>query len=850
MATGTASRGASPKPSKSGVLADQRERFIETQLRKTRNQVRSVELTTRLLVLMVGIVVYFLVVSLIDHWVVPGGMGIWTRLLCLAVLLIGGAVYLFQQIVPLFLYRVNSVYAAHTIERTKPSLKNSLVNFLMLRSHRSDVPEIVFSAIEEQAASNLSTTSIDHAVDRGKVIQLGYVLIGIVAVFCLYFILSPKSPLQTVGRVVLPWADISPASRVVLRDVQPGTSVVFRGEHVEISAEISRLRESEPVRLIYSTADRQLIDQTVDMKMDDTGLRYIATLPQMESTSVRTPQNGVQQDIDYRIEAGDASSQNYRLTVVQAPNILVDKVEYNYPAYIGRSREVVEQTGDLRGIEGTRVTIHATANQTIKSAYIDFEADGRNKKSMTVKGDKATATFELSLNQQRSGPQYGSYVLRFVTESDKPNREPIRYRIEVTPDYAPDISILEPSKSVTEAPLNSDVPFKVQASDPDFALAKVKLLAKVRGNVVLDQTLFPTADEKLYTGQFSQKFSLRFDQLAAVTTQLRPGDEVVYWAEATDNKSPHANVSKTAERTLKLLAPLANQPANRRENDPTKKEGATQPPKNTTDPDQSPDRDPKTDEENPLKEENENDPKKDDPANAETKTNERNKADQPDQEKQPPKTDTEQAKQPKSDNDNTEENSQEQGKSQENQSKDSGGDDSKKTDSKGDSKGGGKSGTSQAKDQSGGGKGGDPTEDNSSGTSGENPSRGSKTDSGKAEQSGKDKKTGSESGAPSGEQTGERTERPDGTGQDGARPEETTPKGGTPSDPKQSPRPVPTVGADGDALERALEDLEKQSGKSREQLMEEMAEKLEAEKKAHEKEARGDKPQQPGTPKG
>ena len=84
------------------------------------------------------------------------------------------------------------------------------------------------------------------------------------------------------------------------------------------------------------------------------------------------------QNLRYRIEAGDARSLDYRGDGRAAPSILVERIEYDYPEYTGYvDRERRRASGDIRAIEGTRVTIHARANGPIKQADVDFDADGR-----------------------------------------------------------------------------------------------------------------------------------------------------------------------------------------------------------------------------------------------------------------------------------------------------------------------------------------------------------------------------------------------------------------------------------------------------------------------------------------
>jgi hypothetical protein len=568
MATGTATTpvnsstgGASGSISRPG----DRERFIEAQLRRTRMQVRGVELSTRLMLLASIAIAFFLTVALIDHWIVPGGLGIYGRLALLAVFLIGAAMFVARELVPLLIYRINPLYAAETIERSKPTLKNTLLNFLMLRSNKSAVPEVVLEAVREQAATNLSRTQIEHVVDRSRLIHVGYVLVGMVALFAAYYLLSPKSPLETAGRVILPWADIAAPSRVEISNVQPGTATVFQGEQAKVTADVRGLNDDETVTLIYSTRDRQVVDQAIRMHRPQGSLLHTALLPPPDRAGVAgSLSEGLEQDVEYRIEAGDARTGTYRLTVIQAPNITIDRIEYRYPPYTKLEKRAVQKQGNLKGIEGTQVTIHAQANQPIKSAYIDLGSDGRNLRTMKVDGQRAMATLTLALNQERMRPQFDSYRLKFTAESGHRNPEPVRYRIGVIPDEAPTVQFLRPEKVETTVPLNSAVEFELKALDPDYALAEIRLLANVNSAPAFRRSLIPGGQQNPLTGNVNRRHGEDLSRVKLESGKsLKAGDVVEYWAEAEDNKSPQPNVTKTEIRRLVIAPPQQNQQQNR-----------------------------------------------------------------------------------------------------------------------------------------------------------------------------------------------------------------------------------------------------------------------------------------------
>src|SRR5205085_554713 len=109
--------------------------------------------------------------ALADHFV---GLGTLGRVLALVVLVGGSVYFLITSIVPLLVRTINPAYAARTIEEATPTLKNSLINFLLLRQDRSGIKEIVYQAVQRQAASDISMVPVESAVDRTRLIHAGY----------------------------------------------------------------------------------------------------------------------------------------------------------------------------------------------------------------------------------------------------------------------------------------------------------------------------------------------------------------------------------------------------------------------------------------------------------------------------------------------------------------------------------------------------------------------------------------------------------------------------------------------------------------------------------------------------
>ena len=174
--------------------------------------------------------------AVLDQWVFHHGLGFLVRLGLFAVWVAGAGAFIWRFLVPPLANRINPVFAAQTIEQVRPSLKNSLINFLLLRAHPQDVAPVVYRAMEHRAAADLLKVPADHALERGRVVHLACVLAAVVGVFALYLALSPKNPFVSAGRVLWPWSSVAAPTRAHIEEVSPGDEVVFTDDREPISA--------------------------------------------------------------------------------------------------------------------------------------------------------------------------------------------------------------------------------------------------------------------------------------------------------------------------------------------------------------------------------------------------------------------------------------------------------------------------------------------------------------------------------------------------------------------------------------------------------------------------------------
>ena len=205
------------------------------------------------------------------------------------------------RLLPPLLHRINPIFAAATIEKSQPTLKNSLINFLLLRGRRQEVAAPFYRAMESRAAADLSNVEIEVAVDRTHSGSPGLRSVGHRGV------VQPLSgrvaeesrcarPRESSSLVDDRSADASDDSRRAARHCARA-STANRSPSRPMS---TGLRDGRAAPLIYSTSDGQIVDQEIPMTRTEDGLRYECRFP---------PGNlGLQQDCEYYLAGGDCQT--------------------------------------------------------------------------------------------------------------------------------------------------------------------------------------------------------------------------------------------------------------------------------------------------------------------------------------------------------------------------------------------------------------------------------------------------------------------------------------------------------------------------------------------------------------
>ena len=551
------------KSSTTNQQANRVQQYLDGQLEKTREQVKWNDLIVACLTWAAAVAAFLLVLALIDAWVVSfSTAGRW---LAFATLMLGSVAWLALAIVPLFLRKINLNYAAQMIEQATPDVKNSILNYSLLRKQDQSINVAVMDAVSRQAAHKLKSIPSDNTVDRSQLIRIGFILVGLMVFAVTYKLISPRDPLQTVQRVLFPGQSLAKPASVQISQVTPGNARVFFGDSLQVTAQVKGPHLPEDVRLVISSEDGQITDLSIPMEVDETGRSYQGL--------ISPGKGGIQQALRYRVEARDGVSPEFKIVVKANPSIAIETIELTPPTYTRLPKRTLKGRGDLEAIEGTEAMIFAAANLPIQVAYIELlnavpGDDPQNPNAKVMKpaappiemrllpDNRASGRFNVTLNSTRTRPRATHYQIRFVSTNDERNETPNVYPIRVTPDLAPEIRIIEPRSTQTEVASNGRLPILIEANDLDFAIGSVVLNIDYQGRQLVRQSL------ELKSNNGNQRVNCRF-LFEPSRYRLQPGDQVVFQAVAADNRisikslAPDPNVSQTENYTVSITEPEA-----------------------------------------------------------------------------------------------------------------------------------------------------------------------------------------------------------------------------------------------------------------------------------------------------
>jgi len=385
-------------------------------------------------------------------------------------------------------------------------MRNGLVAALQLWRKKEDnmegySPELIDAAVVsvERRSRDLDLRAVVDRSGTKKIVRLGA---GLLALALLLFLLFPTALRSSAFRFGHPRTRFQHPPRTLLQ-VTPGDLQVTRHSDVLVRAQIQGKIPQE-VRIAWKEGEARWREESCQREEERQFEHLFAD---------------VKRDILYQVEAGDARSPRYQVTVIDRPRVVKLRLRYQYPAYTHLESQVIEEDGNISAVVGTKVKLEVEANRDLAAAWLSLAEDERI--DLALAGRRA----EGQLTVKKSG----TYAIHLMDGIGNQSQDPIQYRIEAVTDEAPMVQITFPGENV-DLGEEMKLPLSLVAQD-DFGLSRVVLVhQKIREGEEFaeEQTALPLPKRDTTRAEMDYPWDL-------TALDLIPEDLVAYHVEVWDN---------------------------------------------------------------------------------------------------------------------------------------------------------------------------------------------------------------------------------------------------------------------------------------------------------------------------
>jgi hypothetical protein len=471
---------------------------LKRQIDTTRARWRRVELTRNVCIL--GAIVLMLGFAMLaaDHWFnLPNLLRIGCATLWAAVA-VGG---LYWFVVRPLRHSFSDARVAVHIEKSFPEFQNRLVTAVQLGREPNGTSQAFANEVLRDAATVCSQIHVQEAVDVRPMQKSLVLFLALLCLTLIYGSFFTQQFFTSAKRLMLPKAAIAPAYATQVA-VQPGNTQIPPASTLAIKATVSGKLVKE-VMLEYQFGKGSLQQQ----KMESTAANVF---------DWQMPK--VMEDVTYLVKAGDYTSPKYLAKVVLRPALNGFNFAFQYPEYTGlKPKSFDAKSGDISAPVGTKVQFTVDVSKPLATAKLALNGDPA---TLNLKGkQQAAGAFEVQTD--------GAYSIE-VTDTDGVANDPIpTFSIKAIPDEMPTVELVLPGEDLIVAPQDK-VSIRVAATD-DYALKQVRL-----------RWFFPGEEHALKTFtnwevKGGEKKANQEYVLDVAATDFKPGQSIIYFAEAVDN---------------------------------------------------------------------------------------------------------------------------------------------------------------------------------------------------------------------------------------------------------------------------------------------------------------------------
>ncbi|MBB6609582.1 DUF4175 family protein [Pontibacter sp. Tf4] len=401
--------------------------------------------------------------------------------------------------------------AAVKVGHHYPEIKDKLLNAIQL-NNLDRTNELIAASINQRSGHLLQFRFTDAVTYKENKPILKYVALPAI-VALLIAMVYPAIFVQGTERILNYKKAYAPVAPFTFK-VQNDELQTFRGEDFELKVAVEGEMLPKEVFINYNGRRQPL------QKVANGNYSYTFKQPL--------------KSIDFELEGSGFTSDTYTLELLSRPNLKDFELQVQYPAYLKRKPELIENTGNATVPEGSTLTWNFKASET-ETIALDFD-----KPAEQLQAKKAADGFTASKKISESL----NYSIKLKNQYST-NKENINYQITAIPDKHPLITV----EQFQDTALYSFLVLGGDVSD-DYGLSRLAIHYRI-SNQNNPKANYRTIALPLAPQQLSQAYYYQWNTAAL---NMKPGDQLEYFVQVWDNDGIHGPKSART-RTFELKVP-------------------------------------------------------------------------------------------------------------------------------------------------------------------------------------------------------------------------------------------------------------------------------------------------------
>nr|WKN39129.1 DUF4175 family protein [Tunicatimonas sp. TK19036] len=395
--------------------------------------------------------------------------------------------------------------AARQIGTYFPEVQDKLLNLIQLNKTNSAQGALIAASIA-QKTQQLSVVRFPIAIDLRKNLRHLKYLAAPVSIIIVVLLFVPQFFSEGTARIVNFNKEFVPEAPFSF-DLQNESFIAFKNENFPV--QINLVGSAIPDKVYLVASGRRF-----RMSVNDKG------------TFEHTFQS-IQRDTPFYIEAAGFNSEQHTIKVVERPNLKNFSVYLDFPDYLSREDQRLDNVGNLQVPEGTSINwqFSTLAADSMQLTFVEQE-----ETHLLQEDEEGAFTLE------KQALESDTYQIDLKNEYSN-NKQDIRYYLDVIPDQEPQISL----EQFQDTTLYKFLVLGGNVSD-DYGLTRLSLFYK-----------FEPLDEEEGAEQKYQRLNLPLDsrqnnqsyyyQWNVDTLSLKPGDKIRYFLKVWDNDAVNGHKS-------------------------------------------------------------------------------------------------------------------------------------------------------------------------------------------------------------------------------------------------------------------------------------------------------------------